>query len=166
MGHYCYKYGNIVDSEAKLIAHQVNSIGVMNSGVAKDIKEKWPEVFNQYKKVVDSAMDKSKLLGTCQVCMTEDGKYIANLFGQEDFGYDGKRYTSYDALYEAMVSLADFCKENNIKWISIPRFIGCGRGGGSTRIVSSIIEEAFRDCHIMLEFWTLASDNYRTIYNS
>lgn len=80
----------------------------MNGGVAKDIKEKWPEVFNQYKKVVDSAMDKSKLLGTCQVCMTEDGKYI----------------------------------------------------------VSSIIEEAFRDCHIMLAFWTLASDNYRTIYNS
>ena len=98
--------------------------------------------------------------------MTEDGKYIANLFGQEDFGYDGKRYTSYDALYEAMVSLADFCKENNLKWISIPRFIGCGRGGGSTRIVSSIIEEAFRNCHIMLEFWTLASDDYRTIYNS
>ena len=42
-------YGNLLDSSAKYICHQVNCKGVMGSGVAKQIKEKWPSVFRRYK---------------------------------------------------------------------------------------------------------------------
>ena len=43
-----YKKGNLLDAQTDVIAHQVNCQGVMGSGVAKQIKEKWPDVFKQY----------------------------------------------------------------------------------------------------------------------
>ena len=40
--------GNLLDSNCDYICHQVNCQGVMNSGVAKQIREKWPEVYESY----------------------------------------------------------------------------------------------------------------------
>ena len=41
--------GNILDSGADYICHQVNCQGAMNSGVAKAIRTKWPEAYNEYR---------------------------------------------------------------------------------------------------------------------
>jgi len=38
----------IVDAQTNVIAHQVNCQGIMGSGIAKQIKEKWFDVFKQY----------------------------------------------------------------------------------------------------------------------
>ena len=43
--------GNLLDSNADIIIHQVNCQGAMNSGVAKAIREKWPIVFDKYSKL-------------------------------------------------------------------------------------------------------------------
>ena len=57
----------------------------MGSGVAKYIKEKYPEVFKEYKEYCKSTNSKS-LLGNVQFCKANDNKIIANLFGQHEFG--------------------------------------------------------------------------------
>ena len=44
-----YKYGDITESGADIICHQVNCMGAMNSGVAKAIRKKWPQVYNEYR---------------------------------------------------------------------------------------------------------------------
>ena len=46
--------GNLLDTNCQYICHQVNCQGKMNSGVAKIIRDKWPEVYTQYlKKYID-----------------------------------------------------------------------------------------------------------------
>ena len=42
------KIGDITNSKANYICHQVNCQGAMNSGVAKAIREKWPRVYKAY----------------------------------------------------------------------------------------------------------------------
>lgn len=41
--------GDIFESGAQVILHQVNCQGVMGSGVAKQVREKYPIVFEYYK---------------------------------------------------------------------------------------------------------------------
>ena len=40
-----YVKGNLLDSDCDYICHQVNCQGVMGSGIAKQIRERWPEVY-------------------------------------------------------------------------------------------------------------------------
>ncbi len=91
------KKGNLFDSKATILCHQVNGMGVMGSGVAKQVKDRYPRVFEMYKKACDSDLFK---LGSCQVVAVDETKkkFVANLCGQWNFGYDNKRYTSYDAI--------------------------------------------------------------------
>ena len=92
---------DIFESGADVICHQVNCQGVMGSGIAKQVREKYPEVFAYYKKMCDELATKfgsNSLLGGIQVCPITSG-WIANLFAQDKFGYDGKCYTDYTALY-------------------------------------------------------------------
>lgn len=42
------KEGNVFDSDADIICHQVNCQGVMGSGVAKEVRERYPEVYYAY----------------------------------------------------------------------------------------------------------------------
>lgn len=134
---------DIFESGADIICHQVNCQGVMGSGIAKQVKEKYPEVYIKYKKICDEhTQDRSSLLGKVQL-IDVSGKSIANLFAQEYYGYDGKCYTDYNALRKCL-KIANDC----LDWeqtIAIPYLMGCRRGGGDWDIVYQMIEEIFGD---------------------
>lgn len=133
---------NIFESGADVILHQVNCQGVMGSGVAKQVKERFPEVFRDYKELCDSMSDKSKLLGNVLSVCVDDTHWIVNIFSQDKFGYDGGCYTNYEAL------MRGFEHANKLvcgKTIAIPYLIGCCRGGGSWNVVYPMIEKAFGD---------------------
>lgn len=40
---------DIFESDADVICHQVNWQGVMDSGVAKQVRERYPNAFEEYK---------------------------------------------------------------------------------------------------------------------
>lgn len=130
---------NIFDCGVSIILHSVNCKGVMGAGLAKQIREKYPNVYSTYCKHCHDA--KEPLLGSWLAVKANDGKWIINLFGQDGFGRD-KRYTDYDALkksmYGAKAALGDVP-------IAIPYKLGCGLGGGDWNIVYGIIEEVFGD---------------------
>ena len=44
-----YVKGNLLDSDCDYICHQVNCQGVMGSGIARQIRERWPRVYDGYK---------------------------------------------------------------------------------------------------------------------
>ena len=90
---------DIFESGANVICHQVNCQGVMGSGIAKQVREKYPEVYKQYKILCDYVKNNpnKRLLGSRQFIEVSKNKYIVNLFAQENYGYDGKRYTNYEA---------------------------------------------------------------------
>lgn len=140
---------NLIYATEPIIGHQVNCQGNMNSGVAKWIRNRWPKVYSDYVEYLDTCRaEKLQPLGSCQFVIVND-KRIANLFGQEFYGYDGKSYTDIEALRTALQSLHDSAKV----WgesVALPYKIGCGRGGASWREVKSMIADIFSDTEITL----------------
>lgn len=141
--------GDILQASEDIICHQVNCMGVMGGGIAKQIKNKYPNVFDMYRKFFVN--NKFTALGKCQIVKAEDDKYIANLFGQYNYGTN-KQQTDYKALEEALFSLKVNAKDNNLS-VAIPYNIGCGLAGGSWEVVYKIIEEVFQDYDVTLYRW-------------
>ena len=143
---------DIFESGADIICHQVNCQGVMGSGIAKQVKEKYPVVYKHYKRMCEIYSPKA-LLGTAQFIETDSVPFIGifNLFGQEKFGYDGKRYTDYVSLYKCLEKVKEETMDKKYT-IAIPYLMGCYRGGGNWNVVYKIIEEIFEDspCDILI----------------
>lgn len=146
--------GDIFKCNDDVILHQVNCQGVMGSGIALDIKQRYPNVFDEYKKVCDEnklprhSLLKSKLLGEILVCSKgeSEGKYIVNLFSQDRYGNKGC-YTDYEALKKCLGKVnAKFSG----KCIAIPYKMACNRGGGDWNIVIKIIEEELKKCFVKI----------------
>ena len=155
--------GDLLTSGADIICHQVNCQGKMNSGVAKQIREKWPEVYNAYINIIEeSKFSGLELLGFCQFLYIKKQKiFIANLFGQNYYGYDNEQYTDMDALKNSLLMLRNhvynLTKGKNISKseirIAMPWKIGCDRGGANWTDVYSMIHFIFEDYNV--ELWRL-----------
>ena len=46
-----FKKGNIFDSECQTLVNTVNIDGVMGKGIALQFKQRYPDMFNEYKRV-------------------------------------------------------------------------------------------------------------------
>ena len=144
--------GDLFTTEANVICHQTNCQGVMGSGVAKGIKERYPEAYRQYRSLCNKTFPKDKLLGHAQaVHIYDEKKTIYNLFGQEKYGYDGKQYTSHEALEKCFKYVVENKADGDI--FAMPYRIGCDRGGGDWNIVYKMIEDIFVDCEVILYRW-------------
>jgi O-acetyl-ADP-ribose deacetylase (regulator of RNase III) len=152
--------GNILDANEKLICQQVNCQGVMGSGLAKQLKDKYPKLYPSYKKFCEGCKDNNPrtLLGEFQTVPMPDGKVIVNLFGQFDFGRD-KKYTDYDALRNSLENILFVAKECGNDSIAIPYNLGCGLAGGDWNIVYKIIEDVFQDYDVTI-YYLIGNKNH------
>lgn len=119
-----------------VIAHGCNCQGVMGSGVAKALRDKWPMIFPRYRAMVDAhSGNKSVLLGRSVLVnvgaddplIEINSLFVANLFTQEYYGADGRVYASVAAIEEALDETMRFCWAAELP-LYMPR-IGCGLGG-------------------------------------
>lgn len=141
--------GNILNATEDIIGHQVNCQGVMGAGLAKQIKAKYSDVYKEYSMYCDShKRDRQQLMGQCYIIETDDNKYIANLFGQLDYGRN-ERQTNYVALELALKKLKDIAYEHN-KSVALPYGIGCGLAGGNWSIAYGLIQYIFEDYEVTL----------------
>lgn len=145
--------GNCLDADTDAIAQQVNCMGVMGAGLAKQIRNKWPSVYDEYKTRCKGACHPIDLLGECQVCETSD-KIILNIFGQYRYGRD-KQYTELAALKFAMYSMPRLCYAYDIKSVAIPYGLGCGLGGANWDDVYDIIKLVFKDSKLLVKIYKL-----------
>ncbi len=152
MGNIRIVNGDIFQSGADVIVHQVNCQGVMGSGVARQVREKYPLVFDAYQRLCRNTLNP---LGRTLFVTTPDGTVIANLFAQEKFGYDGKCYTDYCALRKCLAEVRAKCYD---KVIAIPYMMACHRGGGDWDKVSRMIEEELEDCNVTFYKYTGCDD--------
>lgn len=149
--------GDLLKATEDVIAHQVNCQGVMGSGVALAIKNKWNIAYLEYMRLFreqdennSTFFNFSVFLGKCQIVRVDNNKYIANLFGQNEYGYAGsKQYTNLNALKEALLTLKTTCKDHN-KSIALPYKIGSDRGGADWNEVYKMIDEVFSDYEVTL----------------
>lgn len=135
-------YGDLLTERPNsVIIHGCNCQGVMGSGVALAVKNKY---FHAYEEYVDlcEAWKPEELLGQIQVIAINDfalPNYLINAFTQLNFGQG--RQVNYDAIYEVFTRTNEFMKmlmrDNTLYF---PK-IGAGLGGGNWNIIKTIIEE-------------------------
>lgn len=139
------KKGDLLEATEKVIAHQVNCMGVAG-GLAADVFAKWPDAENDYRQLTTRIPYGSTLLGMPQLTgQQKDGHVIANLYGQYLPGADYRP----DALGAALRTLGNICKTSG--WsVALPYKLSCGICGGNWDEVLAIIEEAMDgvDCVI------------------
>lgn len=143
--------GNLLNASEDIIAHQVNCQKKMNSGVAKAIREEWSIVFDRY-------CQTNPRLGLVDfICITDqnEGKhYIANMYSQDMYGYDGKQYTDYDAFRTCCKSIVKECRLTKRMGqklsVAMPYKIASDRGGADWDKIMDILLEEFTDVDLTL----------------
>lgn len=149
-----FEIGNLLDAPVDYICHQVNCQGRMGSGIAKQIKERWPVVYEEYQKAfnnrtkeisdifggpTDPLIAGETLLGHSQQIKVNDTQTVINMFAQQYYGYDGKRYTSYDAFWACLGGIRNSVPKGSK--IGFPAKIGCGLGGANWEVIFRMIEQ-------------------------
>lgn len=133
-----YVKGDLFQTEVKYIIHGCNSKGVMGSGVAKILREKYPRAYQDYNDTYNSY---GLELGNIIVSSQNDGKVIFNAITQQDYGRDPSRvYVSYWAIAEVFRKI----NQSGIKEIAMPK-IGAGLANGDWNVISAIIENTLID---------------------
>jgi O-acetyl-ADP-ribose deacetylase (regulator of RNase III) len=112
----------------------------MNSGIAKQIRERWPRVYDEYCDWCDSCND---MLGHIQIVHIDNGPSVINLAAQLFYGYDGRRYTSYDAFWACLGKIKEQVPKGSK--IGFPYKIGCGLGGANWQVIFQMIMEVLEE---------------------
>jgi hypothetical protein len=125
--------GDLLAQPRGLLAHQVNLAGVMGHGLARQIRDKWPQVYAAY-----HAHDHK--LGQCFLVEVQPELYVANLYGQLGLGIHGRK-THYGYLAQALQSL-HFCGRGADLPIFIPWHMSSDlAGGGDPEGTWAVVEE-------------------------
>lgn len=139
------------------IFHQANTENVMGAGIAKQIRERYPEAYN-----VDRdyfvPKGKKRLGHYTQLRVLENEndamyKMVVNLYGQmlnEDsvFGIRTNYFALRDALRHCLDNHSTYFSHYRSPICGFPYGMGCGLGGGDWKIVESIIKETLEEFNV------------------
>src|SRR5258708_17009621 len=121
-------------------AHGCNCVGSMGAGVAVGIKERYPEMFEEYRRRC-KAIPREFNPGDVFLWKAADKPWVFNLATQEKVWHGRATYEAVEQTLQAMRAQAD---TEDITSIAMPR-IGAGYGGLSWKKVRVIIERVFGD---------------------
>ena len=130
--------GDLLNTNADVICHQVNLQGVMGGGLALSIATKYPKVNKNYENY------EPKKLG--EVCFADAGNFtVANCFSQtEDFN------TDYKALRKCLLKVRKYMLDCRYRTIAIPYKYGCGIASGNWDKVLKVFEECFNGFNLLI----------------
>jgi len=127
-----YKKGDALKGPEKYLLHGCNAQGVMASGIAKSIKDTYPDAYTEYRK---THLGNGLVLGDIIPVLCGD-KIIINAITQQYYGRDPIRYVSYNAVASCISAVNQIATEE----VAMP-YIGAGLGNGDWETISLIIEE-------------------------
>ncbi|MBI4739095.1 macro domain-containing protein [Candidatus Woesearchaeota archaeon] len=139
-----YHDGNLFDSHADALAHGCNTIGKMDGGIARHFKERYPDMFADYKK----RCEEGKFLpGTGYIYTRQEKPHIINLATQH--------YLRANAVYvdSALRWLSDTASKIGLAHIAMPR-IATGLGGLEWETVQHILKHHFSESPLEIQVWT------------
>lgn len=141
--------GDITTVTSGIIVHCCNAQGQMGAGVARALRDKWPEVFHVYAKAYADGGNRLVLgnVHYAEVGNTPEPKIVvANLIGQQFYGgAPGVVYVNYDAIRTGFRNIASIAKHHAecggpLAMIHYP-MLGAGLAGGDWTIIEKIINE-------------------------
>ena len=130
---------------AQAFAHGCNCQGSMGPGIAKSFKERYPEMYGEYRRRC-KANPRQFNLGDSFLWREKDNPWVFNLGTQERYW---RARASYEAIEAALEKMKRQAYEEGIRTVAIPQ-IGTGYGGLSWKKVRTIIEQVFDDWSGML----------------
>lgn len=119
-----------------VIAHGCNCQCTMGSGIAKKLRDKYPEVYNIDLKTEKGDINKLGNYTAVEINRTNKSGKIYNLYTQYNYGNDGALYLVYPAIELALRKMLFLERD---KKIGLPK-IGCQQAGGDWNIVKKMIE--------------------------
>ena len=125
--------GDLLKIEKGTIGHQVNCQGKMGAGLAGKIAKRYPAVLREYREYL-ALYGPLDALGEYTAVYINPDLSVVNLFGQLDYGRDGRCYTDYTALRRITKLLPPIL-------IHLPAQMGCGLGGGDWDVVQEIFAD-------------------------
>lgn len=172
-----HRVGDLLnDTSIDVICHQANLFHTFGGGIARIIREKFPEAYaadcatlhgdktfvpeTGDSRDVQSGRDK---LGTYSKAKLADGRMILNCYSQTGMGATD-RNTSYNDILiifkaiEEKTRIWNDANPGNEKVIGVPYKYGCGLAGGAWRIVLAIFEEVFKNSPVKLVIVRLPSE--------
>lgn len=132
-----YIQGDLLQTNAPLILHQVNLQGVMGGGLAYAIAQKYPSVERTYR------IHKG-FLGDVLYCRTKDF-IIGNCYSQND-----DYTTNYDMLTKCLINVRNYMIQQNINTVAIPYKYGCGIAKGDWVMVELIFKAVLGDFNVLI----------------
>lgn len=132
--------GNLLDlfdqGEFEIIGHGCNCKCIMGAGIAKQIKERYPEAYFSDRNSILISVEK---LGNFS---SNEEETIFNLYSQ----YEPGKNLDYEALTLALRKI-NMCYKG--LHIGLPQ-IGCGIAGGDWNRVKSIIQQELKDMDVTI----------------
>lgn len=142
--------GDIFDTRAEAIAHGVNLHGVMGAGIAKTVREKYPEVYHAYR---EACFNGDLTAGGMQPVLVQNHKperYILNLASQVKPGADAR----LELIHSSATAAMKWASENGISAVAFPR-IGSAIGGLDWLDVrSTLVSIVALHPDVKMELWT------------
>lgn len=118
--------GNVLDVSEGIIAHGCNALGVMGAGIAKQIKERYPEAFRVYKQW---ERENGLALGSVSFAQVGPRLWIANVVTQERiYGARGECLADLDAIEAGFAAVGRKARSLGLR-VEMP-LVGCGLAGG------------------------------------
>jgi O-acetyl-ADP-ribose deacetylase (regulator of RNase III)/uncharacterized protein YwgA len=137
--------GDIFESKMSVLVNTVNCVGVMGKGIAKTYKNKYPQMFNEYK-----CQCLNKEIHTGQLYpYYEDGKVKILNFPTKDHW---RSPSKIEYIITGLDWFIDHYKALDITSIAFPP-LGCGNGGLDWDIVGPIMYQKLKNLSIDIEIY-------------
>lgn len=127
---------SIFDSLSDVIVCPVNTVGVMGNGLALAFKNRYPDLFTQYK----NACDTGQFIKHKAILFNVGQKKIVCLRTKEHW----KHPSNEEYIRSGLLALKEIMDKHGYLSVAIPP-IGCGKGGLDRQLVYGIIEEVYKD---------------------
>lgn len=132
--------GDLMSVQRGHIMHGCNIQGVMGSGVARLIRQQYPDAYMEYRRKYERD---GLRLGTI-IPVTYGDVVIVNAMTQDFYGRDSGVYVDYDAIQRCFAKTKQLIIESDhpFRELYMP-FIGAGLGGGDPHRILSIMAAEF-----------------------
>jgi len=132
-----FKKGDMFKEHSDNIICTVNSVGVMGTGVAKEVKNRFPEASKYY-----VYKCKKGLISEGDVWICDDIYTSVIFFATKNHWRNDSNYSMIDI---GLTKLVGLIYKNNIHSLTMPK-IGCGNGGLDWDIVKDMIKRKLGNC--------------------
>lgn len=125
--------GDIFDIDAQIRVNTVNCVGVMGAGVALAFKNRYPEMFKEYRSACKSGL---VIPGRMHVWRSLEGAWVVNFPTKRDW----RKPSRYDDIEAGLDDLRRYLDSVGPVTVALPA-LGCGNGGLDWGVVSNMIRE-------------------------